>query len=227
MKKYLALLLALLVSVLSGCGSEDQYALKLKETDGGQTLVLEDKTEVNVPADAYAEKDPIAVLKMENGGVIVLRLYPSVAPNTVANFVTLANSGFYDGLIFHRVISGFMIQGGDPEGNGTGGPGYKIAGEFTANGFKNELSHKRGVISMARATPYDSAGSQFFIVHQDSPHLDGQYAAFGEVTDGMQTVDRIASVVTNSQNKPLNEQKIKYIRVETFGREYTLNKIGE
>lgn len=163
---------------------------------------------------------PIATITMENGAEIVLELYPDIAPNTVANFVELANSGFYDGLIFHRVISGFMIQGGDPAGNGTGSPGYSIKGEFTSNGFNNDLKHTRGVISMARANNPNSAGSQFFIMHQDAPHLDGSYAAFGMVISGMEEVDRIASVSVNANNKPYDPQVIASIRVDTKGVEY-------
>lgn len=152
-------------------------------------------------------------ITMENGDVIDAELYPEVAPKTVENFIKLAKEGFYDGLTFHRVIPGFMIQGGDPKGNGTGGPGYSIPGEFNANGFKNDLKHSRGVLSMARAQDPNSAGSQFFIMHQDAPHLDGQYAAFGKVTGGMAAVDKIASVKTNFMDKPLQDQKIKSIEV--------------
>lgn len=162
----------------------------------------------------------MVIIEMENGKQIKLELYPDVAPITVENFEKLVKQGFYDGLIFHRVISGFMIQGGCPKGNGTGGPGYNIKGEFSANGVDNGLSHERGVISMARAMAYDSAGSQFFICHADSQFLDGQYAAFGKVIEGMDVVDAIASVKTNSQDKPLQDQVIDSIRVDTFGVEY-------
>ncbi len=155
----------------------------------------------------------IAELVMENGGTIKLELYRNIAPITVDNFVELSNKNFYDGLIFHRVIAGFMIQGGDPNGVGTGGPGYQIKGEFAANGVPNNISHKRGVISMARAMDFDSAGSQFFICHNDSEFLDGQYAAFGKVIEGIEVVDEIASVSTNMYDKPLVEQKIKSIRI--------------
>lgn len=147
-------------------------------------------------------QNPIVTIEMEGGGKIVAELYPEVAPITVNNFISLAGKGFYDGLIFHRVISGFMIQGGDPKGVGIGGPGYCIKGEFSANGVKNDLSHKRGVLSMARAQAMDSAGSQFFIMHQDAPHLDGQYAAFGHVVSGMDAVDEIAAVATDWNDKP-------------------------
>ena len=157
---------------------------------------------------------------MANGGVIKLELYPEIAPESVKNFISLANSGFYDGVIFHRVISGFMIQGGDPLGIGMGGPGYCIKGEFALNGVENNLSHERGVISMARAMNYDSAGSQFFICHADSAFLDGQYAAFGKVIEGMDVVDEIAAVKTNANDKPLTDQIMESVRVDTFGVEY-------
>lgn len=151
---------------------------------------------------------------MENEKVMSGELYPDVAPKTVENFEKLANEGFYDGLIFHRVIPGFMIQGGDPQGTGMGGPGYTIPGEFTANGFENNLKHDRGVLSMARSQHPDSAGSQFFIMHAKAPHLDGQYAAFGKITEGLNVIDSIAGVRTNWQDRPVKEQKIKTIRVE-------------
>lgn len=153
-------------------------------------------------------------IEMTDGGVMKGELYEDIAPETVANFEKLANEGFYDGLIFHRVIPGFMIQGGCPNGNGMGGPGYTIKGEFSANGFKNDLKHERGVLSMARAMDPNSAGSQFFIMTTTSPHLDGQYAAFGKVTEGMETADKIVSARTNMMDKPLIDQKIKSIRVE-------------
>ena len=164
--------------------------------------------------------NPMVTIEMENGDIIKAELYPDVAPNTVRNFLSLAGSGFYDGLIFHRVIKGFMIQGGDPQGTGIGGPGYAIRGEFSANGFQNDLRHTKGVLSMARTQAPDSAGSQFFIMHEDSPFLDGQYAAFGMVTEGIENVDRIASVRTDWSDRPLKEQKIKKMTVETFGVEY-------
>ena len=171
--------------------------------------------------------NPIVKIEMENGGVITAELYPEVAPNTVANFVNLVESGFYDGLIFHRVIPGFMIQGGDPQGTGMGGPGYSIKGEFARNGFReNTLRHTRGVLSMARSTMPNSAGSQFFIMHADAPHLDGDYAAFGKVTDGMDVVDRIASTRTGMQDRPVVEQKIARATVDTFGETYTVEKYG-
>ena len=171
--------------------------------------------------------NPIVKIEMENGGVITAELYPELAPNTVANFVNLVESGFYDGLIFHRVIPGFMIQGGDPQGTGMGGPGYSIKGEFARNGFReNTLRHTRGVLSMARSMMPNSAGSQFFIMHADAPHLDGDYAAFGKVTDGMDVVDRIASVRTGTQDRPVVEQKIARATVDTFGETYTVEKYG-
>ncbi|MDE6668034.1 MAG: peptidylprolyl isomerase [Clostridia bacterium] len=166
-------------------------------------------------------QNPIVTIKMQNGGIIKAELYPEKAPNTVNNFINLVKNGFYDGLIFHRVISGFMIQGGDPKGVGTGGPGYSIKGEFAWNGFKqNDLKHSRGVLSMARAMNPNSAGSQFFIMHQHASHLDGQYAAFGKVTEGMEVVDEIAAVQCNWQDKPLQPQIMEKVTVETFGVEY-------
>ncbi|MDW7668368.1 MAG: peptidylprolyl isomerase [Bacillota bacterium] len=165
-------------------------------------------------------KNPIVTIEMESGDKIKLELYPEKAPNTVNNFIDLVEKGFYDGIIFHRVIEGFMIQGGDPEGSGTGGPGYGIKGEFSSNGFKNDLKHSRGVISMARAQKPDSAGSQFFIMHSDSPHLDGQYAAFGEVIEGIEEVDRIATVKKNFRDKPKKDEVMKKVTVETFGKDY-------
>ena len=164
--------------------------------------------------------NPVITIEMANGGKIVAELYPEIAPQSVRNFISLANKGYYNGLIFHRVISGFMIQGGCPQGTGTGGPGYCIKGEFKLNGVANPLSHKRGVLSMARAQSPNSAGSQFFIMHEDGDFLDGQYAAFGMVTEGMDVVDAIAAVKTNMQDRPLTEQKIASITVETFGEEY-------
>ena len=165
-------------------------------------------------------QNPVVTFTMENGKKIVAELYPSVAPETVKNFISLINKGFYNGLTFHRVIKGFMIQGGCPKGNGTGGPGYTIKGEFTYNGHKNGLKHERGVLSMARAMHPDSAGSQFFIMHETSPHLDGQYASFGKVTEGMETVDEIANVKTDYSDRPLEKQVIKEVSVNTFGVEY-------
>ena len=165
--------------------------------------------------------NPIVTIEMENGGVIKAELYPEIAPNTVNNFVSLVKKGFYDGLIFHRCISGFMIQGGCPLGTGTGDPGYSIKGEFTQNGFKNDLSHSRGVLSMARAMDPNSAGSQFFIMHADGPFLDGQYAAFGKVTEGMDVVDGIVAIPTDWNDRPREDQRMKKVTVDTHGVEYS------
>ena len=176
---------------------------------------------------AEAAQHPVSTIEMENGGVIRLELYPEVAPNTAANFIQLANGGFYDGLIFHRVIEGFMIQGGDPTGTGMGGPGYSIKGEFARNGFRqNNLKHTRGVLSMARSMMPNSAGSQFFIMHANAPHLDGDYAGFGKVTEGMDVVDAIAQTPTGFQDRPVREQRIKAATVETFGETYQVEKYG-
>lgn len=164
--------------------------------------------------------NPIVTITMENGDVMKAELYPEIAPNTVKNFVSLVSKGYYDGLIFHRVIKGFMIQGGCPEGTGMGGPGYSIKGEFSGNGFTNDLKHAKGVLSMARSMMPNSAGSQFFIMHETSPHLDGQYAAFGKVTEGLDVVDKIASVKTDYSDRPIEEQKIKSITVDTMGETY-------
>ena len=164
--------------------------------------------------------NPVVTIEMEDGGVIKAELYPEIAPQSVRNFVSLINKGFYDGLIFHRVISGFMIQGGDPQGSGMGGPGYHIYGEFRQNGFDNRLKHTRGVLSMARAIAPNSAGSQFFLMHEDAPHLDGGYAAFGKVIEGMDTVDAIAATRTGANDRPLQPQVMKKVTVDTFGVEY-------
>ena len=164
--------------------------------------------------------NPIITIELENGNSIKIELYPETAPNTVRNFISLASSGFYDGVIFHRVIPGFMIQGGDPEGTGMGGPGYSIRGEFSANGFKNNLKHDRGVISMARSNRPDSAGSQFFIMVENAPHLDGQYAAFGKVIEGMDEADRIVGVKRDYNDRPREDQRMKRVTVDTFGKDY-------
>ena len=164
--------------------------------------------------------NPTFKITMENGGVMEGELYPEIAPQSVYNFIDLANHNYYDGLIFHRVIPGFMIQGGCPEGSGMGGPGYCIKGEFFYNGVKNDLKHKRGVLSMARSQSPNSAGSQFFVMHENAPHLDGQYAAFGKVTSGLEVIDAIASVQTNYQDRPLEDQKIASITVDTHGEVY-------
>lgn len=165
-------------------------------------------------------KNPVVTIEMENGSIIKAELYPEVAPNTVNNFISLINKGFYDGTIFHRVIPGFMVQGGDPDGTGMGGPDYSIKGEFSGNGFKNDLKHSKGVLSMARSMNPNSAGSQFFLMVADAPHLDGQYASFGKVTEGMEEVDRIVAVKRDNNDKPKQEQKMKTVTVDTFGETY-------
>ncbi len=165
-------------------------------------------------------QNPIVTIEMENGDIMRAELYPEIAPNTVNNFISLINKGYYDGIIFHRVIKGFMLQGGDPDGNGTGGPGYSIKGEFTHNGFQNDLAHDPGVLSMARTMFPDSAGSQFFIMHQKSPHLDGDYAAFGKIIEGMEVVNKIAEVKTDYADRPMEDQRMSKVTVETFGVEY-------
>ena len=164
--------------------------------------------------------NPVVTFEMENGDIMKAELYPEIAPNTVNNFISLVKKGFYDGLIFHRVINGFMIQGGDPQGTGMGGPGYSIKGEFTYNGFSNDLKHTPGVLSMARAMDPNSAGSQFFIMHKAAPHLDGAYAAFGKVTDGLDVVNKIAETDTDWNDAPLDPQVIRTITVDTFGVDY-------
>ena len=232
MKRILAMMMALMLVLLCGCtattapkATEAPTAEPTAEATAEPTA--EPAAEATAAAEATEEaaKKPVATITMKDGGVITLELYPELAPNTVANFVTLANSGFYDGLIFHRVIEGLMIQGGCPLGNGYGNPGYSIYGEFAANGFKqNILQHKRGVISMARSQMPNTAGSQFFIVQQDYHSWDGQYAAFGKVTSGMEVVDAIATTETNASDKPLVDQVIESIRVETWGVEYEVEK---
>ena len=231
------LLIALLLVAALGCVKEataNSYTTSNGNAPAGSTKETQTGTEAgtnteptapaggseNTEEDTTVGEYPIATITMKDGGVMKLELYPDVAPNTVKNFISLANSGFYDGLIFHRVIANFMIQGGDPKGNGTGGPGYSIKGEFTDNGFENNLKHTRGVISMARAYNPDSAGSQFFIMHVDYPYLDGQYASFGKLIEGFTVLDQIAAVKTNSNDKPITDVVIESIRVETFGVDY-------
>ena len=170
-------------------------------------------------------QNPIVTITMASGNTITLELYPKLAPNTVANFVSLIQKGFYNGLIFHRVSPGFMIQGGDPQGTGVGGPGYRIQGEFLNNKVNNDLKHSRGVISMARSGHPDSAGSQFFIMHKDAGHLDGQYASFGKVLTGLEEVDRIASVKTGSNDRPVAKEVMTTVTVETFGETYTVKTL--
>ncbi|MBF0997721.1 MAG: peptidylprolyl isomerase [Lachnospiraceae bacterium] len=168
------------------------------------------------------DQNPIVTITMENGDVMKAELYPEIAPNTVHNFISLIQKGFYNGTIFHRVIPGFMLQGGDPDDSGMGGPGYAIRGEFRSNGFQNDLKHTEGVLSMARTMAPDSAGSQFFIMHKDAPHLDGEYAAFGKITEGMDVVDKIANVETDFSDRPRVPQVMKSVTVETFGVDYPM-----
>ncbi len=168
------------------------------------------------------DQNPIVTITMENGDVMKAELYPEIAPNTVHNFISLIQKGFYNGTIFHRVIPGFMLQGGDPDGSGMGGPGYAIRGEFRSNGFQNDLKHTEGVLSMARTMAPDSAGSQFFIMHKDAPHLDGEYAAFGKITEGMDVVDKIANSETDFSDRPRVPQVMKSVTVETFGVDYPM-----
>jgi len=205
----LLLVIVLSLSLFIGCSKKEET------NDKNTTSTNNAETE-----KGKDDKNPIATIEMEDGSQIKIELYPDVAPNTVRNFISLANSKFYDGLIFHRVIPDFMIQGGDPEGTGVGGPGYAIKGEFSSNGFENTLKHDRGVISMARAQDKNSAGSQFFIMHKDSPHLDGEYAAFGKVIEGIEVVDKIAAVETVAQDKPKEDIKMKKVTVDTFGVKY-------
>ncbi|WP_342045292.1 peptidylprolyl isomerase [Bacillus sp. OTU530] len=198
------ILIVILALILGGCSTNTDK----KETQAQATKKIQ------------VEKNPVVTIVMENDKQIKVELYPEVAPNTVLNFISLVQKGFYDGLTFHRVIPGFMIQGGDPEGTGTGGPGYTIRGEFSSNGFKNNIKHETGVISMARSNNPDSAGSQFFIMVKNAPQLDGQYAAFGKVIEGMETVNEIVNVERDSKDKPIHEQKMKKVTVETFGEKY-------
>lgn len=204
-----------LAMILISCGSQ------IKDESSGQEEVDDSNTEES-SSDEQRSKDenPVVTITMENHEQIRIELYPDIAPNTVNNFISLIEEGFYDGLIFHRVIPDFMIQGGDPDGNGTGGPGYSIKGEFDSNGFDNDLKHTRGVISMARSQSPDSAGSQFFIMVNDSPNLDGDYAGFGEVTDGMDTVDKIVETERDNNDKPLEDQTMKKVEVDTKSFDY-------
>lgn len=188
--------------------------------DKKQNIVYTKKSITTKGKEKNMAQNPVVTITMEDGSVMKAELYPEIAPESVNNFISLIQKKFYDGLIFHRVISGFMIQGGDPEGLGFGGPGYHIKGEFKINGFENNLKHTAGVLSMARAQDPDSAGSQFFIMHKDSPFLDGQYAAFGKLIEGMDVVNAIAAVSTDMRDKPLKDQKMKTVTVETFGVDY-------
>ncbi|MEK4387869.1 peptidylprolyl isomerase [Solibacillus sp. FSL W7-1464] len=206
MKKfYQIVLFTVLIVILAACGKESA-----DNEEQGSTVNY---------AEEVAE-NPIVTITMENDKKIVLELEPKTAPNTVANFISLVEEGFYDGLIFHRVIPGFMIQGGDPDGTGMGGPDYAIKGEFTSNGFENALTHERGVISMARSQDPDSAGSQFFIMTEQAAHLDGDYAAFGKVIEGMEAVDEIVAAEREANDRPLEDQKMKTVEVDTKGFDY-------
>ena len=206
MKKfYQIVLFTVLIAILAACGKE---TAENKEQESNANYAEE------------VTENPIVTITMENDKKIVIELEPKTAPNTVANFISLVEDGFYDGLIFHRVIPGFMIQGGDPDGTGMGGADYAIKGEFTSNGFENTLTHERGVISMARSQDPDSAGSQFFIMTEQATHLDGDYAAFGKVTEGMETVDEIVAAERAKNDKPLEDQKIKTVEVDTKGFDY-------
>lgn len=211
------LITAILSLALVGCSTSNKSNKEEANTgsNDNKEIYLSKETEKK-----ETDKNPVATIEMEDGKIIKLELYPEIAPNTVRNFISLANSKFYDGLIFHRVISDFMIQGGDPEGTGMGGPDYSIYGEFTNNQFENTLLHTKGVISMARSNDKNSAGSQFFIMHGDTPSLDGDYASFGKVIEGMDVVDSIAQVETGSNDRPKKDIKIKSIRVDTFGVTY-------
>ena len=220
MRKSFMLLVFLLTLLLAACGSSSDEA-----EDENSDTENENSEASGYPSDV--EENPIVTITMEDDEQITIELYPETAPNTVANFISLVEDGFYDGLIFHRVIPGFMIQGGDPDGNGTGGPGYSIAGEFSSNGFENTLIHEPGVLSMARSQSPDSAGSQFFIMTEDSPHLDGDYAGFGKVTEGMETVDKIVSVERDGSDKPLDDQKMKKVEVDMKGYNYPEPELQE
>lgn len=197
------------ITMMAGCGNQS-------ENQSTKNEVTEEMSNYS----SNVKENPIVTITMENDEKILIELYPEIAPNTVANFISLIEDGFYDGLIFHRVIPGFMIQGGDPNGTGTGGPGYSIEGEFSSNGFENNLAHEKGVISMARTMDPNSAGSQFFIMAENSPHLDGEYAAFGQVTEGLEVVDKIVSVERDNADKPLEDQVMKSVVVDTKGFDY-------
>lgn len=208
------------VLMISGCGEANENAndSDADEKNAAENDASNDSDAANNDTDVTSEEgQPIVTITMENEDTINLELYPDVAPNTVNNFISLIEDNYYDGLIFHRVIPGFMIQGGDPEGNGSGGPGYAIEGEFSSNGFDNDLKHERGVISMARSEDPDSAGSQFFIMVDEADHLDGDYAGFGKVIDGMDTVDDIVDSETDAGDKPVEDQKMKSVEVDLNG----------
>jgi len=213
------LIVGALIFILTGCG-QGKVNTPVEETNTPEVVVEEETSSPEVTEVKVMDTTPIVTMIIKDYGTITLELYPEIAPNTVNNFTTLANNGFYDGLVFHRVIKGFMIQGGDPEGTGSGGPDYSIAGEFPINGFtQNTLSHTKGVISMARTNMPDSAGSQFFIMSADGTYLDGQYAAFGKVTSGIEVVEAIEKVETNNSDKPVKDVVIESVRVDTKGIE--------
>ncbi|WP_312125043.1 peptidylprolyl isomerase [Lysinibacillus boronitolerans] len=216
---YFMLSLLAIMVVLTGCGT----AKDSEKTESNTTK----ETQQEVDYASKVKENPIVTITMSNDEKIVIELEPTVAPNTVANFIALAKDGFYDGLIFHRVIPDFMIQGGDPKGNGTGGPDYSIDGEFSSNGFENNLKHERGVISMARSDDPNSAGSQFFIMVKEASHLDGEYAAFGKVIEGMETVDAIVGAERDATNKPLEDQQMKKVEVDTKGFDYPAPKVNK
>ena len=221
-KKIIILSTLIFVVFAGGCAKNEQNKVESTPQEKGKIEAPKEIKTEKGPND----KNPMVTIEMEDGGVIKVELYPEIAPNTVRNFVSLVQKGYYDGLIFHRVIPSFMIQGGDPEGTGMGGPGYAIAGEFTNNGFENSLKHERGVISMARGgTDMNSAGSQFFIMVNNASSLDGDYASFGKVTEGIETADKIVSVETeqkdrNKKDRPIKDQKMKKVTVDTFGVKY-------
>lgn len=216
---YFMLSLLAIMVVLTGCGT----AKDSEKTESNTTK----ETQQEVDYASKVKENPIVTITMSNDEKIVIELEPTVAPNTVANFIALAKDGFYDGLIFHRVIPDFMIQGGDPKGNGTGGPDYSIDGEFSSNGFENNIKHERGVISMARSDDPNSAGSQFFIMVKEASHLDGKYAAFGKVIEGMETVDAIVGAERDATNKPLEDQQMKKVEVDTKGFDYPAPKVNK
>lgn len=217
----LSMLLCLLtvIFVILGCGIQTNNSASQGSTKNSQTAPNSTSSSAPVPT-TNNKNNPVVTITMADGGVIKAELYPNIAPNTVKNFISLVKKGFYNGLTFHRVIPGFMIQGGDPSGNGSGGPGYSIKGEFTNNGFKNDLKHTRGVLSMARTDDPNSAGSQFFIMVAAAPSLDGNYAAFGKVTSGMDEVDKIVNTQRDQADKPLQNQVMKSVTVDTFGVNY-------
>lgn len=210
------LLITVLAMSVLACGNETET----NDANGTTEEKQQGEQGQNKDEEEKEMTNPVVTIELESGKVIKAELYPEIAPNTVNNFISLINDGYYDGLIFHRVIKGFMIQGGCPDGTGMGGPGYQIAGEFNSNGFENNLSHVPGVLSMARSMAPDSAGSQFFIMHEQAPHLDGEYAAFGQVIEGMDVVNEIAESATGAGDKPLEEQKIQKVTVDTFGETY-------